>query len=74
MRRRTEHLASLERGRDSLLERYAGFMPEAIDALGPEERHRVYRMIGMKAHLGADGSSESSGEVMSFTNLEISSA
>jgi hypothetical protein len=49
-------------------------MPEAIDALGSEERHRVYRMMSMKAFLGADGSFELSGDVMSFANLEISSA
>jgi hypothetical protein len=53
---RIEHLAQLERDRDSLLENYAGLLPEAIDALGSEERHRVYRMIGMEAHLAPDGS------------------
>ena len=71
---RTEHLAQLERDRDSLLENYAGLLPEAIDALGSEERHRVYRMIGMEAHLAADGSLEISGDVMNFSKLEISSA
>jgi hypothetical protein len=53
---RIEHLAQLERDRDSLLENYAGLLPEAIDALGSEDRHRVYRMIGMEAHLAPDGS------------------
>jgi site-specific DNA recombinase len=57
LHRRTEHLAQLERDRDTLLESYAGLMPEAIDALGPQERYRVYRMIGMEAHLATDGSS-----------------
>ena len=47
---RTEHLVQLERDRDSLLENYADLLPEAIDALGSEERHRAYRMIGMEAH------------------------
>ena len=51
-----------------------GLMPEAIDALGSEERHRVYRMIGMEVHLASDGSFELSGEVMSFSKLGISSA
>ena len=69
----TEHLAQLERDRDSLLENYAGLLPEAIDALGSEERYRVYRMIGMEAHLAPDGSLEISGDVMSFSKLEISS-
>jgi hypothetical protein len=49
-------------------------MPEAIDALGPQERYRVYRMIGMEAHLATDGSFELSGDVMSFFEMEISSS
>jgi hypothetical protein len=74
LHRRTEHLAQLERDRDTLLESYAGLMPEAIDALGPQERYRVYRMIGMEAHLATDGSFELSGDVMSFSEMEISSS
>ena len=70
---RTEHLAQLERDRDSLLDNYADLLPEAIDALGSEERHRVYRMIGMEAHLAPDGSLEVSRDVMNFSKLEISS-
>src|SRR5215217_797160 len=74
LRHRTERLKCLERDRDSLLESYVGLVPEAIDALGAEERHRVYRMIGMKAYLTTDGSFELSGGVMNFASLEISSA
>jgi site-specific DNA recombinase len=74
LQRRTEHLAQLERDRDGLLENYAGLMPEAIDALGSQERYRVYRMIGMEAHLAADGSFELSGNVMNFSRMETSSS
>ena len=74
LKHRTGRLERLERDRDSLLESYVGLLPEAIDALGSEERHRVYKMLGMKAHFGADGSFELSGDVISFSNLEISSA
>jgi site-specific DNA recombinase len=74
LQHRTEHLAQLERDRDSVLESYTGLMPEAIDALGSEERHRVYRMIGMEVHLASDGLFELSGDVMSFSKLGISSA
>jgi hypothetical protein len=56
-----------------VLESYVGLLPEAIDVLGSEERHQVYRMIGMRAYLTADGSFELSGDVMSFSSLEISS-
>ncbi len=57
-----------------MLESYAGLVPEAIATLGSEERHRAYRMFGMKAYLEADGSFELSGDVISFSNLEISLA
>jgi septal ring factor EnvC (AmiA/AmiB activator) len=73
LEQRTEHLAQLKRDRDSLLENYADLMPEMIDALGPEERHRVYRMMGLEVHLAPDGSLEISGDVMDFSKLEISS-
>ena len=73
LQRRTEHLAQLERDRDNLLESYADLVPEAIDALGPEERRRLYKIIGLEVHLAPDGSFEVSGDVMSFSKLEISS-
>jgi len=74
LRHRTDRLAQLERDRDDLLEAYAGLVPEAIDELRSEERHRVYRMISMKAHIGAEGSLELSGDVICFSNVLISSA
>ena len=49
-------------------------MPEAIDALEPEERRSVYKIIGLEARLASDGSFEVSGDVMSFSKLETSSA
>jgi hypothetical protein len=56
------------------LESYADLVPEAIDALEPEERRRVYKIIGLEVHLASVGSFEVSGDVMSFSKLEISSA
>jgi hypothetical protein len=69
-----ERLAQLEHDRDDLLNSYAGALPEAIDVLEPEERHRVYRMIGLEARLAPDRSFELSGDVMSFSKVGISSA
>jgi hypothetical protein len=74
LQHRAEHLAQLERDRDSLLESYAGLVPEAIDALVSEERYRAYRIIGLEVHLAPDGSLELSGDVVSFSRMEISSA
>lgn len=52
-------LEALERDADTLLATYAGMVPEALDALSPEERQRVYKMI--KVHIYADGSTELDG-------------
>jgi hypothetical protein len=60
--------------RGRLLESYAGLVPEAVDALRSEERHRVYRMIGLEAHLTPDGSFVLSGDIIDFSKVVISSA
>lgn len=58
---RREQLAELERDRDTLMERYAGMVPEALDALVPEEWHRVYRLLKLRVNLSTDRSLEVSG-------------
>ena len=45
-----------------------------IDALRSEERHQAYRIIGLDVHLAPDGSFELSGDVVSFSKIEILSA
>ena len=54
LRGRRERLEELERDKEILLNSYAGLAPEALDSLAPEERHRVYRMLGVRAvaHVG----------------------
>ncbi len=59
LQHRTERLAQLKRDRDTLLESYAGVLPEVIDASESEERHRVYRMIGTEAPLALTARSSS---------------
>ena len=54
-------LKAEERDRDALLENYAEMMPEALDVLQPEERHRVYKMLRLRAVAFPDGSLEVSG-------------
>ncbi len=49
-------------------------MLEAIDARGPEERQRAYKMIGMEVHLTLADSFDLSGDVVSFSKLVISSS
>jgi hypothetical protein len=43
------------------LERYAKTVPDELDALAPEERHRVYKLLKLRAKLHEDGTPEVSG-------------
>lgn len=61
LRCRQEHVARLQDDADAILERYAGMVPEPLDALAPEERHRVYKMLRLRVLLNADGSTEITG-------------
>jgi site-specific DNA recombinase len=62
--RRAEHLEHLEQNRNVLLQEYAGAVPEVLDALAPEERHRVYRIMRLRVVLAPSGDLEISGDVM----------
>jgi len=64
IRSRAEHLERLGQNRQTLLEEYAGAMPEALGALPPEERHRVYRILRLRVNLAPCGDLETSGDVM----------
>ncbi len=58
---RIERLRDLERDRDAHLENYAEMIPEALDVLQPEERHRIYKMLRLRAVAFPGGSLEVSG-------------
>ena len=58
---RTERLRALKRDRDALVEGYAELMPEALEDLHPEERHRVYNMLRLRVLAFPDGTLEVSG-------------
>src|SRR5215208_349543 len=62
--RRAEHLENLQQNRNVLLEEYAGAVPKRLGALAPEERHRVYRLMRLRAALAPSGDLEISGDVM----------
>ena len=44
------------RDRDLILESYAALVPEALDALSPEERRKVYVILNLIVEPLADGS------------------
>ena len=54
-------LEELERDRDTLLESYAGMMPDALDSLAPEERRQVYGTLRLKVEMASDGRMEARG-------------
>jgi hypothetical protein len=58
---RRERLAEMERDRDTLMKRYVGMVPETLDALTPEERHRIYKLLKLKVNLLTDGTLKVSG-------------
>ena len=61
LRSRRERIEQLEYDADTLLEHYARMVPEALDALTSEERHRVYKMLRLKVLIHADGPTEVTG-------------
>ena len=53
-----EHMSrveQLEQDHDALLEQMADFVPEALDALTPEERNKLYRMLRLKVVSDIEG-------------------
>jgi site-specific DNA recombinase len=58
---RKEHLDELEQDRNVLLDNLTNIAPEALEALGPEERHQFYRMLRLKVITNLDGSLEMNG-------------
>jgi len=51
----------LERDKEALLDYYAGMTPAALEALTPEERHQVYKMLRLAVEISPDGSLDISG-------------
>ena len=56
-----QRLEELEHDRETLLEHYAGAVPEALENLTSEERHRVYKMLRLKVLAYPDARLEVSG-------------
>jgi hypothetical protein len=50
-----ERLWDLERDKKALLEHYAAMVPKGLDALSPDERHRVYKMLGLRVTVQPSG-------------------
>jgi hypothetical protein len=57
---RAAHIEHLKHDRDALLSHYSQIVPEQLDALEPNERNRVYKMLGLTVLAYEDGKLEAS--------------
>jgi site-specific DNA recombinase len=74
LKERWERIEDLERDADALLEHYASMVPEALDELTPEERHRVYKMLRLGVIMYADGLVEISGAFGGLLDVKSSNS
>jgi DNA repair exonuclease SbcCD ATPase subunit len=58
---RAERLKTLEQDRDATLAAFVESVPEELDRLAPEERHRIYKMLRLRINVEGDGQTEISG-------------
>lgn len=58
---RTKRLKALEQDRDAALAAFVESVPEELDRLTPEERHRIYKMLRLRVDVQGDGRLEISG-------------
>jgi hypothetical protein len=61
---RAEQLERLKRGRRALLEHYATLVPEELERLPQEKRHRVYKIVRLVVRLAPNGDLEISGDLI----------
>ena len=66
---RQQRLEELEQNRETLLDYYAGMMPEALDELTGEERHHVYKMLKLEVATGPNGQIEVAGALGAVSNV-----
>lgn len=64
-----EHVEELEKNRDALLSSLMGMVPEALDALTPEEHRQVYKMLKLRVAVYPDSSLEVSGAFGEGANI-----
>jgi hypothetical protein len=61
---RRKRLEQMERDRDTIMEHYAGTVPESLDDLSPEERHRIYKKLRLEVLAYPDKSLEVRGAIL----------
>jgi DNA repair exonuclease SbcCD ATPase subunit len=64
LRNLAAQITALEQDKEALLESYASMVPEDLDALSSEERHRVYKMLRLEVIAQLDGTYKASGVLL----------
>ncbi len=63
LKARRQMVEDAQRDMEALIESYAEAVPEDLDELTPEERHEIYRMLGLRVRLDNTGAVEIEGVV-----------
>jgi hypothetical protein len=63
LQQRWDRIAELQCDADTIMDYYVGMVPELLENLTPQERHRVYRMLRLEVLAYPDGSLEMTGLV-----------
>jgi hypothetical protein len=50
-----QRLEELQRDADDLVRQYASIVPESLEVIPPEEKHRIYKMLRMKVLVNIEG-------------------
>jgi hypothetical protein len=72
LQKKGERLDAMRCNKDALLTNMAEMTPRLIDELAPEEKHRIYGMLGLRVTSDENGSLEAAGELtgLSFGKQE----
>ena len=75
LRNKEERLDEMRRNKDALLTNLVEMTPCLIEELSPEEKHRIYGMLGLRVTSTENGSLEVAGDLvaLSFGDLEPTS-
>ncbi len=69
-----EEIEALEHDAETLLASYEEVTPGYLDALDPEERHHIYRLMRLEVLMYPDGSLEATGDIpLDVSNLHTTS-
>jgi site-specific DNA recombinase len=75
LRRQNERLEAMRRDKDTLLARLMELTPEEMDKLSPEQRHWIYRRLGLAVTTRSDDTLDIYGQLtdLCFGNVEVAS-